>query len=373
MHLHIYGDRYILRTQSIRADFSESQFKIIKAFFVSKNIDDTVHLLLGNQNVDEFTYKKIYSKINNFILDLSSKFGEDIFSPKSKLSISGEEGKFYPRVLNIELTNYCNFKCGHCYKEADNLKRLFLDFSIIEEICDKFKDKVQLIHLTGGEPLSHPEINKIIKTLHKNNFLINITTNGSLYSRLSTSSLESINNFQISLYGCDHRTYQTTAKNDSFDTVINFINYLESINKNYDIGLTINRLYIENHDKYNSLLNKLNYKNIVFSFAEVTGRCLYSDNNIWPLSDDEKTLATNYIQQILNINHPSDNTENYSCDAGTLSYSINEYGEVRLCQVLMSKFFAIGGLDKIIQRSIKNNFSICKQLQKYSHSLTPMC
>lgn len=63
MHLHIYGDRYILRTQSIRADFSESQFKIIKAFFVSKNIDDTVHLLLGNQNVDEFTYKKYIPRL----------------------------------------------------------------------------------------------------------------------------------------------------------------------------------------------------------------------------------------------------------------------------------------------------------------------
>ena len=116
-------------------------------------------------------------------------FGEAIF-------LTGELNKFYPRVLNIELTNYCNLYCGHCYKDAGNKNNIFLEFEIIKLICEKYKGKIQVINLTGGEPLSHPKINEIIDILYAAGFNINITTNGTLYEKIK-ERIDKINNFQI--------------------------------------------------------------------------------------------------------------------------------------------------------------------------------
>lgn len=32
--------------------------------------------------------------------------------------IYGERGKYDPLYVSVELTNSCNFRCSHCYKEA---------------------------------------------------------------------------------------------------------------------------------------------------------------------------------------------------------------------------------------------------------------
>ncbi|MFM1602117.1 hypothetical protein ABGF26_03155 [Helcococcus ovis] len=45
----------------------------------------------------------------------------------SGIRLTGEYNKFYPRVLNIELCDYCNFYCGHCYKNAHRKNKQFLD------------------------------------------------------------------------------------------------------------------------------------------------------------------------------------------------------------------------------------------------------
>ncbi|MFM1583630.1 hypothetical protein [Helcococcus ovis] len=45
----------------------------------------------------------------------------------SGIRLTGEYNKFYPRVLNIELCDYCNFYCGHCYKNAHRKNKQFLE------------------------------------------------------------------------------------------------------------------------------------------------------------------------------------------------------------------------------------------------------
>lgn len=69
--------------------------------------------------------------------------------------------------LFIELTNQnCNLKCKHCYISFDPYKKI-KDFISVEEIKKAIEDvkeyKVEMIYLTGGEPLLHPDFNSILR------------------------------------------------------------------------------------------------------------------------------------------------------------------------------------------------------------------
>ena len=60
----------------------------------------------------------------------------------------------------------CNLKCKHCYIENVGLKdnNDFLDFEKIKNsLISIKKENLNSIYLTGGEPLMHPDFNKILR------------------------------------------------------------------------------------------------------------------------------------------------------------------------------------------------------------------
>ena len=69
--------------------------------------------------------------------------------------------------LFFELTNKsCNLKCSHCYIEK-NLYKKEKDFLPIDKIKQALissrKEKIKSVYLTGGEPMTHPDFNSILR------------------------------------------------------------------------------------------------------------------------------------------------------------------------------------------------------------------
>lgn len=86
---------------------------------------------------------------------------------------------FSPRTVSIALTNNCNANCSFCHITKGEL---YLDKNFVINIC-KALDKIGTfdIALGGGEPLLHPELVEICKTVWRETKLgISITTNGQL-------------------------------------------------------------------------------------------------------------------------------------------------------------------------------------------------
>ncbi len=83
--------------------------------------------------------------------------------------------------LYIELTNQnCSLKCKHCYITFDPYKKIkdFLPLDIIKQaLLDTQNLNVEMIYLTGGEPLLHPDFNTILRTCLKYK-PVTIFTNG---------------------------------------------------------------------------------------------------------------------------------------------------------------------------------------------------
>lgn len=101
------------------------------------------------------------------------------------------------KSLRLKIENTCNLRCGFCHAEGNcNADRMTIDQ--IHEILD-FSDRYgySKIHLTGGEPTLHPQIDKIVRvcTIREKNCAI--TSNGqcrpAVIEKLISAGLQNIN------------------------------------------------------------------------------------------------------------------------------------------------------------------------------------
>lgn len=101
------------------------------------------------------------------------------------------------KKIYIEITNVCNLNCSFC---AQNTRKpQFMTIDEFTTILNKIKNYTKYIYLhVMGEPLLHPEINNIIEIATKNNFKVNITTNGFLIDRLDEN--KQIRQINLSLH-----------------------------------------------------------------------------------------------------------------------------------------------------------------------------
>ena len=86
----------------------------------------------------------------------------------------------------IEITDYCNLNCLHCYLGLSQRHKQHMDFARILFIIDEYiKRKAGHITITGGEPFVHPKIHDLIVIIGNNyrDTPFILTTNGTLLTQ----------------------------------------------------------------------------------------------------------------------------------------------------------------------------------------------
>ncbi|GEM_PF-5785634 len=92
------------------------------------------------------------------------------------------------------LTRACNFRCCHCLQ--DRFTGMLSKDQFIQSVEQIRKMKDQVLVLSGGEPLSHPEIDPIIKYLIDINMPFSFVTNGSI---LRDDTIELLSHAPVSI------------------------------------------------------------------------------------------------------------------------------------------------------------------------------
>lgn len=69
----------------------------------------------------------------------------------------------------LEITSKCNLRCLHCYNESGILKNE-ISFELFKRLIDEFDEKPD-ITFSGGEPLLHPDIWKMLEYAQDKIFL----------------------------------------------------------------------------------------------------------------------------------------------------------------------------------------------------------
>ncbi|HEX7260892.1 MAG TPA: radical SAM protein, partial [Luteolibacter sp.] len=92
---------------------------------------------------------------------------------------------FKPFLIALNLTKRCNLKCAHCYLDATTKAgggsdELTTDecYTLIDQIAEV--NKGCLLVITGGEPLTRPDILDIARHAVKLGFMVVFGTNGML-------------------------------------------------------------------------------------------------------------------------------------------------------------------------------------------------
>lgn len=171
----------------------------------------------------------------------------------------------FPRLINCFITEQCNFKCPMCHVINSRQKHMNqLSFSDIKKIADEGYKYGISFQLSGGEPLMHPEIIKIIKYLHKKKIPTALVTNGLLLEKYAKEIVNSGLDFlAISLDGPDETTqYQRGFVKNSFAQIVKGIEKVieyrgDNPFPNIRVATVINKSNLSNFDKIYPLLKKL--------------------------------------------------------------------------------------------------------------------
>ena len=122
-----------------------------------------------------------------------------------------------PRIyaLAIELTSYCNQKCGYCYNDwrADGGKSIgSLPTHQLLELVDRALREVDFDHvtLTGGEPFARKDLFDVLDVVQSHGKRAKLISNGGLITDALASRLSTYRPYfvQITLNGIDEATHE---------------------------------------------------------------------------------------------------------------------------------------------------------------------
>lgn len=118
------------------------------------------------------------------------------------------------RNLFIELTTTtCNLKCKHCFIDQNKKKeKEFISIDIIQQaLKDLENENIEMIYLTGAEPMLHPDFNAILRLCLKH-CAVTICTNAMCINEKKARFLNKVENegdnqlfFRISIDHYDER------------------------------------------------------------------------------------------------------------------------------------------------------------------------
>lgn len=213
------------------------------------------------------------------------------------------------KKIYIEITNICNLSCSFC--NIDNRKKEFITISKLEELFMRINNYTDYVYLhIKGEPLIHPELDKILNLCQKYHKKVNITTNGTLLKEkqheLNHPSVRQIN---ISLHSENQKEkylediFQTvdnlndkivvyrfwTMKNNKLDKKSTKI--VEKIRNYYHLSPKIvNKIKNENHinirdNLYIDKANKFVWPNLENDYVNERGFCYALKNQLAILVD----------------------------------------------------------------------------------------
>jgi len=119
----------------------------------------------------------------------------------------------YPlESAQIEITNKCNLSCVHCFNNSGNPYPNELTTPEILSLLDTLSSMgVYHVTITGGEPLTHPDLFTIVEHARKEPMSVNIFTNGTLITEDIVRKFKKvgINRFNISIDSLDESIHDT--------------------------------------------------------------------------------------------------------------------------------------------------------------------
>lgn len=298
-------------------ELNSISFSQIEEYFMKKEIPNNLleikELLEKNK---EYKNILIHSETSNRTKDIYNIIGTDI----------NQFYEFTPESIDFLITNRCNLRCPHCYRESKaqdelikvDLKRLYTLFDEMEDL------KIRSFKITGGEAFLCPELYDIMSYASGKNIHVSVLTNATIpLSERWIKLLKRKNIFVgVSLDGATPFTHDIIRGKGSFYKTLDNLNKFSKNNINFSITFTINKV---NRNELNSIINltknDLKGNKLTFNFIEKSGRAKDNDD-IFSLDKGEIKAIKNEIEKLI--------LDNFSMDIRTVDNNELESTEKEL-------------------------------------------
>ncbi|OGR68045.1 MAG: hypothetical protein A2081_02780 [Elusimicrobia bacterium GWC2_61_19] len=169
---------------------------------------------------------------------------------------AGSYDHYFPQHSSIELTDQCNYRCKHCYRESSPERNNRLDFGKVKEYIEAlWANGGSVLELTGGEPLLYEHFFEVVDFAYPKMGMVCILTNGYYLQEDAVKRLLKYKDklvFNISLDSHKpefHNAFR--GKSDAYEKTLNAMRLLGengfvyrvamsvSSENNYDIAETI--------------------------------------------------------------------------------------------------------------------------------------
>lgn len=130
----------------------------------------------------------------------------------------------FPRLLELEITNHCNFQCLMCKTGTHVCKRErgYMSWDTYQKLLDEVAGREFAFKFVGqGEPMLHPDALNMVRAAANIGITCHLTTNGSC---LDDSNMEDwvssgLASIKFSFQGVDADGYRALRQRDDFDAL----------------------------------------------------------------------------------------------------------------------------------------------------------
>ena len=277
--------------------------------------------------------------------------------------------KRFKRIY-IEITNICNKNCKFCSPLLRPLR--FMSVEEFEYILKEIKEYTDYIYLhVKGEPLLHPNLDKILELCEEYNIKVNITTNGTLLLEKTDILLKynSVRQINVSLHSFD--------ENDNENYIINILKATKKILANSPIyvnyrfwALENNKLTKDMEIMIKEILNYFNLSSKLLSKIINSNNTTLKENLFLNKAElfDWPSLNHEFISNYGTCNGTKDHIA-ILCDGTVVPCCLDSDGIINLGNIYKTKLKYILDSDQFINfnSSLKNNILICELCQKCSY------
>jgi len=254
---------------------------------------------------------------------------------ETKMFVSGLRSPYHPILVHLVPTRRCNLDCTYC-NEYDNHSKPIPTEELLTRIDHLADLGTTMVHLSGGEPLLHPDADKLISRIRSRGMIAGLLTNGFLLGpkRIEELNHAGLDHLQISI---DNTNPDTTSKK-SLKTLDKKLQHLaEYAHFNVNINSVLGA-ELDNPD--DALLIAKRVRNI--GFSGTVGIVHDSDGQLRPLSEKQRKIfeevsqldrsvysaaSHDEFQQNMVRGHPTD----WFCRAGARYLYVCEDGLVHYC------------------------------------------
>ena len=142
----------------------------------------------------------------------------------------------FPQLIDVEMTNTCNFRCLMCptgtfsQKRAKGFMSREVFYNLLDQIAPK---KTPLRFIRWGEPMMHPHIFEFISAAHARGCIVHMNSNGSYFTEDNIRKLIDIplDSLKFSFQGVDKKVMEM-RNTDFFEKLVDTIKLFGALRGN---------------------------------------------------------------------------------------------------------------------------------------------